>query len=240
METKLLESSHNQVFKELLAVKEGKRKKEGLVLVEGKDLVEEAKRAKKLAAVISDSAQMLFPFQTRYLLSSKLYERLSVFKTPTHIMGLAKLDLTNDIGKRCVYLDGIQDPGNVGTLIRTALCFQYSSIMLSPDCASLSNPKTIQASKGAIFKIPVGYMTYEKLLETKAHLYLTVLDGEDESKIPSLEEPFALVLGNEGKGIPQNHQEVGTKIRIAMEGFDSLNVAVAGGIFMYRFRKILS
>ena len=152
-------------------------------------------------------------------------------------MGVAKLEYAKDPGTRFVYLDGVQDPGNVGTIIRTALCFGYTSVMLSRDSASLANLKTIQASKGAIFRIPVGYMDYQELLDTSAHLYLTLLEGKDEREIKKPEEPFCLVFGNEGRGIPKNHREKGEAIRIEMGRFDSLNVASAAAIFLYRFKE---
>ncbi|HBR85589.1 MAG TPA: hypothetical protein DEA32_00130 [Firmicutes bacterium] len=109
--------------------------------------------------------------------------------------------------------------------------------MISPESASLTNSKVIQASKGAIFRIPVGVMDYRELLATKAHLYLTLLEGKDEREFDHLEKPCGIVLGNEGQGIPKDHRAVGTPIRIAMGRFDSLNVAVAAAIFMYRFQS---
>lgn len=237
MEIKFIESSHNQSFKEILSIKSGDRKKDGLVLVEGEDLVHEAERAGKLVSVISDRADDLKGAKVPgYLLSSKLYARLSIFKTPAHLMGIAKLELTDKLGERCVYLDCVQDPGNVGTIIRTAYSFGFDSVIVSPDSASLSNPKTLQAAKGAEFLIRVGCLSFDKIESSGSHIFLTVLDGKDESLLEKPQTPFVLVLGNEGRGIPKEHQKIGEKIKIRMGEFDSLNVATAGAIFMYRFR----
>lgn len=238
MDIKAIESPQNSTFRRFLGIKDGEEKKDGVCLVEGRDLVDEALRAGKLTATISTDPSLLVPSLPGYSVTEKLYKRLSVFTTPSDIIGIVKLDISTKIGKRNLYLDGVQDPGNVGTLIRTALCFGFDSVLLSPGCASLTNHKTIQASKGAIFHVSAGYMEYDELVAANTHLYLTCLEGRDELEIHDPEEPFTLVLGSEGKGIPQEHMRTGERIRIAMSSdFDSLNVAVAGGIFMYRFRR---
>ena len=236
MEIKEIASPHSETFKRLNAIRQGKFKAEGLTLIEGRDLLDEAKRANCLVASLATRREDLVGAKEGYILPAHLLERLSVFSTPAGIMGIAKLNLTKETGDKFIYLDGVQDPGNVGTIIRTALCFGYTSVMVSKDSASLSNIKTIQASKGAIFRLPVGYMEYEELLASPAHLYLTILEGQDEREIPALEKPCCLVFGNEGRGIPAGHRQRGTGIRIDMGHFDSLNVASAAAIFMYRFK----
>lgn len=234
---KEIESSHNPAFKELVDIFQGKRKKEGLFLVEGPDMVDEAMKANALVTMIATDGKLLKKGVNGIILSPKLVDRISAYKSPSQVLGVAKIALSQDPGPACLYLDNVQDPGNVGTLIRTALSFGFSSVFLSQDSASLANPKTIQSTKGAIFRIKTGYMDLPVLKEKGYHLYLTTLDGQDESTVKSLTSPFALVLGNEGRGIPLKHQSLGEKIRIRMGDFDSLNVAIAGGIFMYRFRQ---
>lgn len=80
-------------------------------------------------------------------------------------------------------------------------------------------------------------MDLEELKNKGYNIYLTTLDGEDEATFGKLKEPFALVLGNEGRGIRTEHLGLGQKLRINMSGIDSLNVAIAGGIFLYRFSR---
>lgn len=122
-------------------------------------------------------------------------------------------------------------------MIRTALSFHYSSLVLSKDSVSLYNSKVIQSSKGALFHLPIGREDLSLFSSQGYHIYLTTLDGEDEAKLKELETPFVLVFGNEGQGISKQNLSLGQKLRINMSGIDSLNVAVAAGIFMYRFKK---
>lgn len=234
---RIVESEKNPSFKRFVAIKDGKGKKEGLLLVEGEDLIEEARRAGKLVEVISLEEDDRYRGVATTILKPSLYRALSSYRSLPKAMGIARFSFSNDPGERVVYLDGVQDPGNVGTIVRTALAFGYSSVVLSPDSASIYNAKTVQATKGALFRIQVCLMDLEALKDEGYHLYLTALDGEDESKVDALATPFALVLGNEGTGVRKEHLSYGRKLRIDMGGIDSLNVAVAGGIFLYRFAK---
>lgn len=227
----------NKVYKELLEISKGKVKEK--ILIEGNDLIEEALKMGKLIKVIVydlDALDKLNLSKLEYIhLSKELFNILSGFSTPSKIIGIASLQLTNDnLGSKVLYLDNLQDPGNVGTLIRTALCFNYDAVVLSKDCVSMFSRKVIQASKGAIFKIKLAVKDLFEL-QDKYSLYSTTLDGEDEKNIDSLSNPFVLVLGNEGHGVRKEYQEISKKLKIEINSLDSLNVAVAGAIFMYRF-----
>lgn len=234
---RIIESEHNDFYKEILAIKDGKKKKEGLLLIEGMDLIEEAKKSNCLLYALTYDPKYVVKGVPTTLVKQGLYRQLSSYKSLPTAMGVAKFSLTENLGDSVVYLDGVQDPGNVGTIIRTALSFHYSSVVLSPDCASIYNAKTVQSTKGALFRIPIAVMDLKELKEKGYNIYLTTLDGEDEAKLSKLESPFALVLGNEGTGVRKEHLDYGKHLRIEMDGIDSLNVAIAGGIFLYRFKK---
>lgn len=234
---RIIESEHNDFYKEIVEIKEGKKKKEGLLLVEGKDLVDEAKKNNCLLYALTYDPKYVVNGVPTTLVKQGLYRKLSSYQSLPDCMGVARLELSNEPGDKVVYLDGVQDPGNVGTIIRTALAFGYSSVILSKDCASIYNSKTVQATKGALFGISIGVMGLEDLKDKGYELFLTTLDGEDESKIEKPTGKFAIVLGNEGKGIRPEHLSLGRKIKIEMGGIDSLNVAIAGGIFLYRFSR---
>lgn len=233
--TRIIESEHNDFYKKLVSIKEGKMRKEGLIFIEGEDLVEEAKKANKLLYTISYDPKLFLPGIPTTLVKQGLYRKLASYQSLPKVMGVAKFTLSNEIGEKVVYLDGVQDPGNVGTIIRTALAFHYSSVVLSKDCASIYNAKTVQSTKGALFKINIASLDLEELKNKGYNIYLTTLDGEDEKKIGKLPRPFCIVLGNEGQGVRKEHLSLGKKIKIEMSGIDSLNVAIAGGIFLYRF-----
>lgn len=237
MSYKVIESRDNKMLKELLKVRKGDPKG-GYFLVEGKDLVEEAYKANMLRTLImplDTKAPMLdFPILG---LKAGLYRELSSFQSLAPCMGVCHLEQNREVGDRVIYLDGIQDPGNAGTIIRTALSFDYSGVVFSNDSVSLYNSKVIQSTKGALFHLPICRMDLNEFAKRGYHIYVTALDGVDERTIDHLETPFVLVFGNEGHGVREEYQTLGTKLRIEMSGIDSLNVAVASGIFMYRFKK---
>lgn len=239
MSFKVIESKENKTYKDLVRLKKGDPKN-GLFLIEGEDLLNEAYKEGKLTAVIvPDGTSMPMINLPIYGLKQGLYRELSSYQSLPKAMGIAHVDMVDcsTLGERVIYLDGVQDPGNVGTIIRTALSFQYTGVMLSTDSVSLYNSKVIQSTKGAIFHLPVARGELSLLKEKNYHIYLTTLDGEDERKFSSLPLPFALVMGNEGRGVNPKNLSLGEKIKIEMSGIDSLNVGVAAGIFMYRFKK---
>lgn len=207
--------------------------------MEGKDLVEEAMKENLLEALIvvdgTSCPKMDVPI---YGLKQGLYRELSSYQSLPEMMGVCKkLNYSLDcLGDKVIYLDRIQDPGNAGTMIRTALSFSYSSLVLSKDSVSLYNSKVIQSTKGALFHLPVLREDLLTLKEKGYNIYLTTLDGVDEREIDHLTKPFVLVFGNEGQGVSKENLSLGKKLKIEMNGIDSLNVAVAAGIFMYRFK----
>lgn len=238
MSFKVIESRDNKTFKELLKLKKGDKEK-SLFLIEGEDLVQEALKDNKLEAlIVLDGTKAMQLDKPIYGLKQGLYRELSSYQSLPSMMGIAKMEevSANKLGSRVIYLDKVQDPGNVGTMIRTALSFSYTGVMLSFDSASLYNSKVVQSTKGALFHIPIARGELSKLKELGYNIYLTTLDGVDERTLDKLKEPFVIVFGNEGQGVSKKNLDLGNKVRIEMNGIDSLNVAVAAGIFMYRFK----
>lgn len=237
MSYKIIESKENQTYKELLKIKKGDKER-GLFLVEGEDLVDEARKAGSLKTLIMPLDKKA-PWADYQILGLKesLYRNLSSYQSLPSCMGVCEKKMDQNVGKRVVYLDGVQDPGNLGTIIRTALSFHYSGIALSKDCVSVYNSKAIQSTKGAMFHIAICNEDLRAFLDRGYHIYLTTLDGVDERTVDKLKEPFVLVFGNEGHGIRKEYLNMGKKIKIEMSGIDSLNVAVASGIFLYRFKN---
>lgn len=239
MSFKVIESKENKTYKDLVRLKKG-NPKEGLFLIEGEDLVLEAHKEGKLQSlIVVDGTKMPETTYPIYGLKQGLYRELSSYQSLPKVMGIAKVNMASPskLGDNVIYLDGVQDPGNVGTIIRTALSFSYAGVMLSNDSVSLYNSKVIQSTKGALFHLPIARGELSELKELGYHIYLTTLDGIDERKFTSLKSPFALVFGNEGRGVNIKNMSLGEKIKIEMNGIDSLNVGVAAGIFMYRFKK---
>jgi TrmH family RNA methyltransferase len=137
-------------------------------------------------------------------------------------------------------LDGIADPGNLGTLLRTALALGWEGVFLTPGSCDPFNEKALRAAKGATFKIPIQQSSWpvlEALLATRLLLAADVL-GKPLSTVRA-QPPLALALGNEAKGISPQILSKAKHIAIPMHsGMESLNVACAGAILMYEIREL--
>jgi TrmH family RNA methyltransferase len=144
-------------------------------------------------------------------------------------------------------LDGIQDPGNLGTIIRIADWFGIRHIICSHACADLYNPKVIQASMGSLMRVKVAYTALTEFLASLPDgfpVYGAVLDGENIMN-EKLQSPGILVIGNESKGIsPQILSSISRKIKIPAFGdeepggkAESLNASVAAALICYEFRR---
>lgn len=239
MSTRVIQSEENKTFKELLKLKKGDSK-QGLFLAEGRDLLDEARKGGCVKTIlIPEGGKNPYPEMDTLILKQGRYRSLANYQSLPERITLCQKSFSplSSLGDRIIYLDKVQDPGNLGTIIRSALSFSYTGVALSFDCVSLYNNKAIQSSKGALFKRPVAQAELSELDKLGYHIYLTTLDGKDEKDFPSLPTPVCLVFGNEGQGVSKKNLSLGTKLKINRSNIDSLNVAVAAGIFRYRFRK---
>lgn len=233
---KYITSSSNQLIKDLVKLKNSKEDK---FLIEGKDLLDLAYLNNLLDMVITTEDNDEFSNVDTIVVPKFILEKLSNNKSVQPYIGVSRLpEVKGELGDKLVYLDGVQDPGNVGTIIRTALAFSYDAVVLSKDSASLANSKVIQSTKGALFSIPLtNKVTLEELKEKGYVIIVTALeDAINYQKSPKFDK-FVLVLGNEGQGVKkENIALADTVVKIEMGNIDSLNVAVAGGILLNHFR----
>lgn len=210
-------------------------------IVESEHLVEEAYKSGLLLEVITSKSDTNYDVKTT-LVSEKVLKSISLLPSAPNIMGVVKYKESNEIvGNKIVLLDNVQDPGNVGTIIRSALAFNVDTVILSNDSVNLFNDKMIRSSEGTIFKMNVIKMNLRSAIE-KIHslgikVYYADMNGTidlDNAKI----NDYALVLGSEGKGISDYIKELSDEsINIPMNNLcESLNVSVTGGIIMYKFR----
>ena len=171
----------------------------------------------------------------QYIVNSIIIEKISFSINPEGVVAVChtlKENKPKNFNK-VVYLDDISDPGNMGTIIRTALAFNYDAIILSENSVSIYNPKVVSSSKGAIFLIPI--LTGSLLDYKKDHVIISSTLNEKSIDLDKLNKPkkFVLVLGNEAHGIKDSTVELSDIfVKIPIENIDSLNVAVAGGILM--------
>ena len=144
------------------------------------------------------------------------------------------------VSPRIVYLNSISDPGNLGTILRSALAFDLTTIVLDAECVDVYNPKTIQAARDAIFKLNILQddqdRTILKQIKKQMPVIATSLDGNDTLQCVDV-DIFCLVLGNETHGIDPEIRDLADKlIKIQMsDKIESLNVSVAAGILFYQF-----
>ena len=147
-------------------------------------------------------------------------------------------------GPHLIALDGVQDPGNVGTILRTADAAGASGMLLGPDCADLFAPKTLRATMGSIFRVPLFFPESlpSALLRLRDQGYAILssqLDGAPFYQRPDIGEKWVLIIGNEGNGISPPVRETATlRLRLPMRGgAESLNAGVAAGIMMYELMR---
>lgn len=236
----LIASRTNPTVLRLLSYKENPS--EDAFLVEGYHLLEMAYEAGLLVEAYGTKQERYgsVPFT---LISDSVLSKLCVSKSPEGVVGVARLPKGKvGYGDKVLLLDRVQDPGNVGTLLRSALSFGYHDVILLPECASPLKSKVIAASQGALFRLRLHFMEpsqIEKLIaDEKLPLVGTALMGAtalSEFKMPSR---HILALGNEGQGLSAQLLALSSqKVKIEMEGIDSLNVAIAGSILMYEFSR---
>ncbi len=169
--------------------------------------------------------------------------QISSLKTPNKALAILRKPKTSAptlTSGLILVLDGVQDPGNMGTILRTADWFGVKTIVCSEDTADIFNPKVIQASMGSVLHMNVVYTTLETFLSTcDLPIYGALLEGENVYRT-SLKKTGVLVMGNEGKGIrPSVRAFINTPIHIPGFGkAESLNVAVATGVLLSEFVRL--
>lgn len=233
-------SASNQLIKELIKLKSVKeRKKQNKFIVEGEDLVSFCYENKMVEFIISSKEHEEFDCD-QIIVPPFILEKISFNKSVPSIMALSFFkEEDRPLGDRIIYLDGVQDPGNVGTIIRTALAFNYTSVVLSSDSASKYNDKTIMATKGAIFALPIFDNVSLSNLKNQGYTIISsALKDSIDYKGVETGNKFVIVLGNEGQGIKEETFKISDKIvKIDIQNIDSLNVAIAGAILMNEYRK---
>ncbi len=179
-------------------------------------------------------------------------QKASLQKTPQDVLALFRPRITDIIPEQvvqsqlCIALDGVQDPGNLGTIVRIADWFGIEHIFCSPDTADIYNPKTIQATMGALARVQVHYLPLDGWLErmpVSVPVYGTFLDGKNIYG-QALTANGLIVMGNEGKGIsPRVASSINRRLYIpnypaGRPTSESLNVAVATAIVCAEFRRL--
>ena len=228
-----------------LANKQG-REDLGAFIAEGEKLVDEIRNSSLRIRRILQTKPI---FAEGELISEKEMERISQLKSANSVLAVVelpkhKLSLANPTNNLVLCLDRIQNPGNLGTIIRLADWFGISDIVCSEDTADCFNPKVVQATMGAILRVRVHYTNLAAWLASHkdACIYGTFLEGENIYNA-ELEKAGVIVMGNEGQGISAEVAKcVSHKLLIPPYpadrcGSESLNVAVATAVICSEFRR---
>lgn len=246
---KYIQSSSNPKFKQYkkLLTKKG-RDQLGLFLVEGFHLVEEAKNAQNvLEYIISDSSSLPDDFLINddlcTMLPNDLFLELCDTQTPQGIIAVcSKQEAFVQKAKKYLFIDAVQDPGNLGTLIRTADASGMDAVILGNGTVDVYNQKVLRSAQGAHFHLPIvrGDLVQwiDKLLKEEIQVFGTALENGVDYRTVSPMEKFALIVGNEGSGMnPLILNQTTKNLYIPIYGkSESLNVAIAAGILMYHLR----
>jgi TrmH family RNA methyltransferase len=242
-----LEKISLQKIKWLRSLKIKKNRDESAIFIaEGEKIVGELIKFHSDKINLILSSQDLFDqlelsrFKNTFIGSTSDFEKVTNLSTPPKIIAVAsKLDRKEiEKNKRIIILDGIQDPGNLGTIIRTADWFGLEQIVVSADTASCFNPKVIQSTMGSILRVDVIVEDLEALIQSsKMPVYGAVLEGKS-IQTTELAKEGLLIIGNESKGIRSPLLEMITHpITIPKYGAaESLNAAVATGIILAKWQ----
>lgn len=237
----MITSVDNKRIKEVSKLNNRKYRKEmGLFLVEGSHLVEEAYKHNLLTEVYSLDEN---DYPNNNVVSENVMRKISSLDTVPDIIGVCKIKEEKELGNKLLILDNIQDPGNLGTIIRSAVAFNVDTIVLSKDTVDLYNPKVIRATQGMIFNINIItrdlYSFVSKLKKENYKVYSTnVVNGSEVKNIERCEK-CAIIMGNEGNGVRKELQDISdANMYIKMNPLcESLNVGVATSIILYELYK---
>ena len=237
----LIGSTDNKKIKDIKKLHQKKYRDETRTfLVEGEHLVKEAYESGNLLEVICLYGEE-FNYNVPIInVTSNVMKAISQLDTPYNIVGICKYMDEKELGKKILMLDDIQDPGNLGTIIRSSLAFNIDTIILSQKCVDLYNSKVLRGCQGMNFHINIirddlkKYIT--KLKEDNYVIYTTdVNDGKDLKSI-EIKDKYVIIMGNEGNGVSKEISSLADeKIYIKMNSScESLNVAVATSIILYQ------
>ncbi|MEE1315080.1 MAG: RNA methyltransferase [Faecalimonas sp.] len=254
----MITSTSNPQVKRLLQLqkKSKARNEEKVFLVEGLRMFSEVPKERVEKVYISESlynrkklVQDLRDFDVE-ILSDSVFSRVSDTKTPQGILCIVrqkKYDLEKIFeikNPHFIILDNLQDPGNLGTIVRTAEGAGVDAVFLSKESVDIYNPKTIRSTMGSIYRMPVIYVEdLLKLLKTLKNQgilsYAAHLEGERSYDLENYQTGTAILIGNEGNGLREEVANAADiRVKIPMQGqVESLNAAVAATVFMFEVAR---
>ncbi|MDD6879515.1 MAG: RNA methyltransferase [bacterium] len=243
----VITSLENDKVKLYVKLKDRKyRKKTNSFIVEGLHSVLEAYKSGNIIEMILEENEALPLDVPAVYVTQEIINKISSLDTPNKVMALCRMNEHNDIkGDKILLLDNIQDPGNLGTIIRSACAFNIDTIVLSKDTVDLYNPKVIRSTQGMIFHINIVIKDLNEvinsLIKNEIPIYGTRVEyGENVSYLKEKDKnKYAIIIGNEGNGVSRDIlDKCDTFLDIDMnDKGESLNGAVATSILLYEMNK---
>ena len=238
-------SDKNPLVKQIRrAVSRGSLTEDGYAVAEGAHLLEEALAAKcEIGAVIvAESARVHYP--DARVVSDRTFRELASTETPQGVIALVRppvsaLDQMTRGGALVVVLDGVQDPGNAGAIVRAAEAFGASGAVFLKGTVNPYNPKCIRGSAGSVFRVPLiaSVEADEILRHTEIAWYAAMPRAQKLASESDLAAPCGIIIGSEGHGVSPVLAGRAIALRIPTSGVESLNAAVAAGILLYEARR---
>ena len=252
----MITSSSNSQIKNIISLlkKSGERKRRGLFVIEGIRMFSEIPSERIDKIYVSESfvkSNMdILDGHSYEIVSDRVFEQMSDTKTPQGIMATVKMlsyrleDIIAGDNPLVVMLENIQDPGNLGTIIRSSEGAGVSGIIMSKDTVDIYNPKTIRSTMGALFRMPFVYAeNFQEVLNSLNcrgfNTCSACLDGAVDYCTIDYSGATAIIIGNEGNGLTRDTIENSKSgIKIPMSGgLESLNAAVSTAIIAYEARR---
>jgi len=237
----MITSVENKKIKEIAKLNNRKyRKGTGLFIVEGEHLVEEAYKHNLLESVYSLNETC---YENSEVVSENVMRKLSNLDTIPNIIGVCKFKEEKEIGNKLLILDDVQDPGNLGTIIRSAVAFDIDTIVLSKETVDLYNSKVLRATQGMIFNMNIitrDLVSFvSDLKKNNYKIYSTNVVNGKEIKTLEKVSKYAIIMGSEGQGVKKEIGDMSDEnIYIKMNPLcESLNVGVAASIILYELYK---
>lgn len=244
MISRLLSSLQHPIVKKYVKLKASRvfRHEQQTVIITGRVIVQEIAAQLPLKTVVS-CEPLPVAAQESYLATPAVIQKIIGHETDDLVVAEVAMPVFSAVeqSKLLIVLDQIKDPGNVGTIFRTALALGWDGIYVTEGSADPYNDKALRASRGASLVIPWQEGSWDELkkLCQGRHVVIADIQGEPLSQI-SFQTPLVLVLGHETKGPSSTARAVGTTVMIPMQGkMESLNVAAAASILLYHIKEAL-
>ncbi|NGX44057.1 MAG: 23S rRNA (uridine(2479)-2'-O)-methyltransferase [Candidatus Anoxychlamydiales bacterium] len=246
MSSKKISSSSNSHIKQIVKIRKDKktRKAEGKVLVVGKKAIQDAQKRRSIHTFITTKKRIGKKPKAKKILkvTKEVMKKITNVKSPEDVAALIEIGDEEIKDKNYVLiLDNISDPGNLGTIIRSANALNFNLIIISNHSTDPYSEKALRAAKGATFFIPIKIFRENEIInfikDNKLNAYLADIKGEDIDDV-DFKKPMALIVSNESTGPSAWAKKIARRFTIPIKkDIDSLNAAIAGSIAMFEMRK---